>query len=168
MSVQQPTCEKCGRSFEPRRRTQRFCSHACIKAAWKVRNPDAVRAEGRERMRKVRDTPEGKASNRAITARYYVERREWLEQYKRERGCVDCGTREGELHFDHRPGEDRLFWLGRDTASSWSRLLAEMAKCDVRCASCHARRHVRERSRHPNGRFKKDGPEFGDVTVSDA
>lgn len=77
---------------------------------------------------------------RAAAERYAAKRRVYLDTYKRERGCVDCGTTEGRLDLDHRPGETKLFDLSKARVS-WDRLHAELAKCDVRCIACHARRH---------------------------
>lgn len=88
-----------------------------------------------------RDNPE---AHKATTDRYIAERRAWLDAFKREHGCVDCGTHEGRLDFDHRPGEVKRLNLGRPRAS-WTTIWAEVAKCDVRCVSCHARRHGVER-----------------------
>lgn len=75
----------------------------------------------------------------------FVQRnRELLNDIRQERGCIDCGTREGRLDFDHRPGTTKLFNLAHPRCSQ-ERLLAEVAKCDVRCIRCHARRHGIER-----------------------
>jgi hypothetical protein len=71
---------------------------------------------------------------------------EWLDAYKRERGCADCGTDEGRLDLDHRDGEVKLFNPSQQKSLS-PRFLAEVAKCDVRCISCHARRHMVARNR---------------------
>ena len=71
-------------------------------------------------------------------------KRRFLTAVKETCGCIDCGTREGRLDFDHRPGTIRLFNLAHPRCS-WARLLAELEKCDVRCASCHTRRHWREK-----------------------
>jgi hypothetical protein len=75
-----------------------------------------------------------------------IRRTAVLETLKRERGCIDCGRKDGRLDFDHRPGQVKLFNIGPDVNRSWAVLMAEIAKCDVRCASCHARRHDLERA----------------------
>jgi hypothetical protein len=72
-------------------------------------------------------------------------KRRFLAAVKETCGCIDCGAREGRLDFDHRPGTTKLFSLAHPRCS-WARLLAELEKCDVRCASCHTRRHAREKS----------------------
>lgn len=140
-------CENCGETFE--RRSQygpqpKFCSSNCRQDAFRKRHPDRPHqaAEPRRKRLKERwDTDPGyRARVQAANDRYVAERREWLDAYKQERGCADCGTHEGRLDFDHRPGEVKLFNLGRPKAS-WAKIKAELAKCDVRCARCHARRH---------------------------
>lgn len=66
-----------------------------------------------------------------------------LEEYLRSHPCVDCGTDDlVVLEFDHRDRADKtdaisnLIRCGR----SWTTVLAEIAKCDVRCVNCHRRR----------------------------
>lgn len=64
-----------------------------------------------------------------------------IQQYKVDTGCVDCGynTHAEALHFDHRPGEVKCFNIGEQIGNrSMEALWAEIAKCDVRCANCHA------------------------------
>lgn len=54
---------------------------------------------------------------------------------------MDCGynTHAEALHFDHRPGEVKCFNIGEQIGNrSMEALWAEIAKCDVRCANCHA------------------------------
>lgn len=77
--------------------------------------------------------------------KYVAEKRAVLMRYKLEHGCVDCGTREERLDFDHRPGTVKEFNLGRPRCS-WERMWLEVAKCEVRCAACHTRRHARDRT----------------------
>jgi hypothetical protein len=64
----------------------------------------------------------------------------WLHEYKLAHGCADCGYREHPvaLEFDHLPGSQKLGGLSRMIGCSEARLLAEIAKCEVVCANCHA------------------------------
>jgi len=66
-----------------------------------------------------------------------------LNAIKRERGCIDCGTKDGRLDFDHIDPSTKSFNLACSHGWSWGRILGEVAKCEVRCASCHTRRHNR-------------------------
>lgn len=68
--------------------------------------------------------------------------RRLLAQHLLENSCVDCGESDVRcLDFDHRDGADKLNDIARlmSNAFSWTRILAEIDKCDVRCANCHRR-----------------------------
>ena len=54
--------------------------------------------------------------------------------------CMDCGGRfpPCAMDFDHRDGDTKLASVSRlIAASSWARIEAEIAKCDLVCANCH-------------------------------
>jgi hypothetical protein len=59
--------------------------------------------------------------------------------------CVDCG--EGDpvvLEFDHlQPREALCVTSMLNHAYRWETILAEIAKCEVVCSSCHTRRTLR-------------------------
>lgn len=102
---------------------------------------------------------------RAYDRRYYAERgrearlergrarraaaREWLDSLRRGVPCADCGESfpGPVMHWDHLPGYRKL-----DAVSSVARerhrdvALAEMRKCELVCANCHAVRTT-ERAR---------------------
>jgi hypothetical protein len=59
------------------------------------------------------------------------------------------------VELDHRPGEEKLFHPYEGRRYPWEKLEAEVAKCDVRCAACHCKRHISERTRCVCGRFCK-------------
>lgn len=63
-----------------------------------------------------------------------------LDAYKIEQGCIDCGYREHAvaLHFDHRGELPKRANVSYMIACSPEVIWAEVAKCDVRCANCHA------------------------------
>lgn len=61
--------------------------------------------------------------------------------------CADCGGRFPSvvMDFDHRPGEEKVYNVGKMTRGVVSRaaILAEIAKCDLVCANCHRiRTHI--------------------------
>jgi hypothetical protein len=59
--------------------------------------------------------------------------------------CVDCGeTDPVVLDFDHR--RDKEFTVSQVLHGHvrWEVVEAEIAKCEVRCANCHRRRHAEE------------------------
>ncbi len=69
-----------------------------------------------------------------------------LAEYLLEHPCVDCGERDiTVLEFDHRDPMEKSFEIGEGTFDRPAHsLLAEVAKCDVRCANCHRRKHQME------------------------
>ncbi len=97
-----------------------------VSHAWYLRqSPNARRVDGYGR--KVRDK---------LAAR--------IDSYLEEHPCVDCGESNLiVLDFDHlRDKTDDvadMVALGRP----WSEIESEIAKCQVRCANCHARRTAR-------------------------
>jgi hypothetical protein len=60
--------------------------------------------------------------------------------YKQNHPCVDCDEADPVvLEFDHRPGEIKLFDVGEGIRKRLDKVVAEIKKCDVRCANCHRR-----------------------------
>jgi len=96
------------------------------RANWK-----RLRAEGRERLHR----------------KPFIDRNlRWLYGQLAEASCVDCGLSDPVvLEYDHvgdkRGSVTRLAWSGYSRAT----LKAEIAQCEVRCASCHRRRTVESR-----------------------
>jgi hypothetical protein len=74
--------------------------------------------------------------------RYREENRPLLYEYLRAHPCVDCGETDiVVLEFDHRdPSAKKHSVTLLAMHKSWSRVLLEIAKCDVRCVVCHRRR----------------------------
>lgn len=67
---------------------------------------------------------------------------------RKEGGCVDCGyDNPVALDFDHRDPFAKKFCLSNRVAfqASPEELIAEIDKCDVRCANCHRIRTHNER-----------------------
>src|SRR5579872_6584201 len=78
----------------------------------------------------------------------YSKFREWLYQHKAS-PCMDCGGTFPPvcMDFDHRPGEVKLFPIGKHGFRfTRDELLAEIAKCDLVCANCHRIRTFNKRS----------------------
>jgi len=66
---------------------------------------------------------------------------EFLRELRRV-PCKDCGQTflPHQMDFDHRDPDTKLFGITWSKAllAPRARLLAEIAKCDVVCANCHA------------------------------
>lgn len=72
--------------------------------------------------------------------RRYASRRALIDSIKTERGCVDCGynAHPEALEFDHSDPTSKAFNVSTNWSRRWEDVLAEIAKCEVRCANCHA------------------------------
>jgi hypothetical protein len=114
---------------------------------WRAANPERALEKSRRSdakrkgTRKQRCDPTVRANTRAKAV-------EWYQQYKMDKGCVDCGYRAhpAALVFDHRTGVKVKEVSRLGTLPS---IKAEVAKCEVRCANCHAIRHYLERTNRP-------------------
>jgi hypothetical protein len=83
-------------------------------------------------------SPEGRYADRK---KYYSWKRELIQSIKLASGCVDCGYKAHPeaLHFDHLPQFEKKFGIGAKVhGKGKDELLAEINKCEVRCANCHA------------------------------
>lgn len=73
--------------------------------------------------------------------------RQYVWDYLKEHPCVDCGEPNPVvLEFDHRnPEEKETNVSNLISRYSFKRLLAEIEKCDVRCANCHRKKTAIDR-----------------------
>lgn len=87
---------------------------------------------------KKASTPEGREEIRKDRNDRNTRVRRMVADIKVARGCLDCGfnAHPAALHFDHRPGEEKIGNIA--TMQGVDKILAEIEKCDVRCANCHA------------------------------
>jgi hypothetical protein len=71
----------------------------------------------------------------------FKRRRRLIGNYKVKKGCIDCGYNEHAvaLHFDHRDLSEKEGGIAVLVGKSpIKKLFAEIRKCDIRCANCHA------------------------------
>jgi hypothetical protein len=87
---------------------------------------------------------------RRQTKRRIRECKEFLARLKLDRGCADCGYKDHPeaLVFDHLPGSVKLLNVSQMSPRFRRRekLEAEVAKCEVVCANCHAVRTASRRN----------------------
>lgn len=76
-----------------------------------------------------------------------LAKRKALTDFKMVHGCSRCGYRvhHEALQFHHRDPTEKKAKPSELINVSWDRLWAEVAKCDVVCANCHAIIHAEER-----------------------
>ena len=110
-----------------------------------------------------KDLARGARAARALAELEAPGRRETVRVARARKvlfGCVDCGYNKHPeaLQFDHRPGVVKTGNISQWSGSIDS-LIAEMDKCDVVCANCHAiRTAIRrdEKERITSVGFKPD------------
>lgn len=134
----------------PRGYIGRVVSPAEADRRWRERNPEKVKAAQRRRPPRPYDPEKAKArrerrlarpgyreSVNAVANQRAIRIRRWLDAHKLSKGCIDCGYRghHAALHFDHVRGEKLLNVCN---AKSIAQAESEIAKCEVRCANCHA------------------------------
>lgn len=96
------------------------------------------------------DTPDGIGGyckichNIKQTARRESRMQE-IRALKEATSCMDCGKSYPYwvMQFDHKPGEKKLFLIGRGVRPRET-IMAEIRKCEIVCTNCYATRtHVR-------------------------
>jgi hypothetical protein len=98
---------------------------------------------------KYQSTEKGHASVVRYRAKAIARGRSLIDRIKKERGCVDCGFNKhpAALHFDHLPGQGKWYNIADMLYRSPEAILAEIKKCEVVCANCHAIRTAHRRSK---------------------
>jgi len=125
----------------------------CIKCEMpKTHNAFAFHCKGKGTRRS-----ECKMCQRKITATHYQKNkgRHYANNKKRREAnralvnavksnpCVDCGDifHYCQMHFDHRPGEEKLGNISDMIHAHYlKQALEEIKKCDLVCANCHSLR----------------------------
>jgi hypothetical protein len=104
--------------------------------AYRESHREEIRAYERER-RRIHGIPAHRA---AYYRRYNKWRGVWLNLIRQLTPCADCGKFYPHymMQFDHHPDKGKVGNVGG--LASWRLMLREMAKCDIVCANCHARR----------------------------
>jgi len=109
---------------------------------WRVANPKKARQLQKDWRKKNPDKVTAQTATYRRSEKFKLriaEQSEWLNRIKMDRGCIDCtfNKHPAALHFDHVRGI-KEFEVGAKRYCSKEKLLAEIEKCDVRCANCHA------------------------------
>lgn len=81
------------------------------------------------------------ARNARASKRMKLKRKSKYYRILSNSKCVDCGeSRIACLQYDHKDPSTKLFTIadGVHDNVAWSKVVDEIAKCEVRCANCHA------------------------------
>lgn len=107
---------------------------------------DKWKSDNQEKMRKYRRDWYARNRETSISTvkSYSVEVVQWFRNYKRTCSCYICGeSRPACLTFHHRNPSEKIIEVSVLVTrhNKRERILAEIAKCDVMCANCHADLH---------------------------
>jgi hypothetical protein len=128
-------CTKCGEmkpleAFPPVRRGEAKLQTWCR---------ECFAAYGREYYRKNREAQKARLMRNVATTR--ADNRRRIIEYLRTHPCVDCGESDPVvLEFDHLNDNVADVSAYASSGRTWSRIQAEIDKCQVRCANCHRRK----------------------------
>ncbi len=105
---------------------------------------DDLRSYNREYYQRNREHLLDK--QREKNRRFAETRRKWLVEYKKTLCCERCGENHpATLTFHHKESDDKDFEISNAIGKgvSLKRLIAEIEKCEVLCANCHAKEHLK-------------------------
>jgi len=83
----------------------------------------------------------------AAQKRHRIKVRSKVLQFLSDKKCRDCGETDPiVLDFDHKKSSTKFKSIARMLAGhySWDSVLAEIGKCDIRCANCHRRKTYKQ------------------------
>lgn len=138
--TQTTNCENCGTEIKYRTCPRKFCKN-CLRERT---NAQQLERESRfagydTHWEYIKADPKRLADHHARSKLKYRNTQLWLNNYKSERGCVDCGwnLHPAGLQLDHTGPKEYDFSLIK---SSRKKFIAELenGRAEVRCANCHS------------------------------
>ncbi len=139
-------CQVCPTLFTPKPGgyNAKYCSSACKTR----RRPKKKIVYSSTYYFKRKQDPQAWAKMKANARRSMQKMRQWLSDYKLERGCIDCGYKEFAcaLQLDHNGPKTASI---SELRSSKKRMLEEIKKgqCVVRCGNCHSVKTWRDKNK---------------------
>lgn len=128
-------CSVCASPFLAKRASARYCSDQCRNKGRSPRTYDPAKSKA-WRQRRLSSPGYKEAVNAQAAARIRAVK-EWINAYKVEQGCIDCGYAANPiaLDIDHMSGKTKNI----SALKSIDAVKAEIARhgCVVRCANCH-------------------------------
>ena len=87
-----------------------------------------------------KDIEKERATHRKSSRKRRKKFSDYIRALKLKAGCAICGYNEHAcaVEFDHIDPSQKLFNVASGKDHSWSDFLAEIAKCRILCANCHA------------------------------
>ena len=139
------------RKWAARWRSENREKHNEYVRLWSEKNRETLRAQSKVRYHADVNKSREEARN------WQQKKYRFVADIKLASGCVDCGfnAHAEALTFDHLPQYEKKFNIGPAIRSkNKEELLAEINKCEVRCANCHA---VKTAERRKEKKPRHDG-----------
>ena len=87
--------------------------------------------------------PDRRSSVKQHSKERRVRNQRFVYDYLKDHPCVDCGENDPiVLEFDHKDRSVKAFHVSDISRRAYSlaTIIAEIEKCDIRCANCHRRK----------------------------
>lgn len=94
--------------------------------------------KGKEAVRRYQLSEKGRQAYRRATKKCVGEKKDFIDNFKRESGCVECGFTEPVYCLDLHHVEPRKTKTKQWSMMNWEVLLEELEKSIVLCKNCHA------------------------------
>ena len=109
-----------------------------------IKDKEKHRAASRKNYQENKEIVKRRAKLHTIAMRKKV--RIWLHEYLKTNPCVDCGELNPiVLEFDHIGEKKFIIGEFASKGATLNTVIAEVAKCQVRCANCHRKKTYKER-----------------------
>lgn len=110
---------------------------------WYQRNKDTSKFKESTKKRHAKWFQRNKSEAVEKNRQKKWERRNWLNDYKLQKGCSQCGFNKcvAALNFHHCNGEKEESLSRMIKRFGLERIKEEVKKCVVLCANCHATLH---------------------------
>ena len=134
------TCTKCNQE----KLINEFSIRSSIKGTYQSHCKSCIAQQDKDRY----STQERKNSIRKANKIFIEKTKEFVNNYKEEKGCFKCGDkRHYVLDFHHVDDSDKEFNIANkvNRGISIQTIMLEINKCEVVCANCHRELHYLER-----------------------
>ncbi len=134
------TCSKCNqkksfKDFPFRSKTKKYMAHCRL-------------CENAYHVARRNKSQNAKQAHRKLVKDRTDKIRKWIWSLKIS-PCMDCkiSFSSWQMHFDHKPGEEKLDDVSAMISSGNRQcILEEIKKCDLVCANCHADRTYKRKN----------------------
>ena len=126
-------CNNCGKEFTPIRDNNIYCCRKCKTKG----NYGNQKISNRKHYDKIKNTDDYKRENIERSMKQYKKYRDFIDNYKIERGCTDCGYNKYAcaLQFDHIGTEKNI---SISQCHNIEKIKKEIELCELVCANCHS------------------------------